>query len=288
MAERMVRQIERDLWCLQTAGYAVIRDFLPVERVDAIEAAAVAFESEVEEFAKGGRPVILQHNWPLRTTRCLYAVSTDVQDYVLDEYLQAMVRGYLGEVVLRDCLLQTLMPDGRNAGRGVSADLSFHRDTLWGEEEIRPHYLHAFLMLNDCKVENGATVVVPGTHRSREPGYYFKHSDPRPRQPGIEYAVYEQRYFPSALPVEGKRGTLLLLDPMTIHTQGNNTTNQPRRLLNATFRWASCRPSPKLLNARRIAERHARIPIRPDLVPLLEDDPTLPERFGPLGVDDPA
>ncbi|MBU0583080.1 MAG: phytanoyl-CoA dioxygenase family protein [Alphaproteobacteria bacterium] len=280
-----VTQLDRDLYCLATAGFLVIPDFLAEPIVNAIEESAVAFELEVEAFAAAGGKVALRHSWPLRTTRCLFAVSLEIQDFVMNDYLQSVARAYLKRPILRDCLLQTVMPDGRNAGRGANGDLSIHRDTMWDEDQADPYYLHAFLVLDDFTAYNGATVVVPGTHRAREPGYYFKHSDPRRPQSGIDYAVYEKRYFPSAIQLKAQRGSLILLDPMVIHSQGNNVTNAPRRLVNATFRNSMCRPRPALLNARRIAALHSRVPVRPDLLLMLEDDPSLPSVFGPLGAE---
>lgn len=278
----MTTQQDRDLYCLQCAGFAVIPRFLNRDRLDVIAADAAAFEEEVAEFSRAGGLVMLTHAWPLRTTRCLYAVSPAIQDLVMDETVQAFARGYLGKAVLRDCLLQTNMPDVRNAARGVGADLSYHRDTRWSDDGIRPMYLHVFLLLSDFDAHNGATVIVPGTHRLREPGYYFKDSDPRPRQSGIDYRVYERRYFPSAVQIEAPRGSLVLLDPMTIHTQGNNVGTAPRTLLNMTFRAADVKGQPPLLNARRLAERCARVPVRQDLLEILEADPSLPAHFGPL------
>lgn len=284
----MASQFDRDLYCLRCAGYALIPDFCVGRELDAITEVSREFEAEVARFVAAGGSAILRHSWPLQTTRCMYAVSAEVQDLAAHPAIQRLVREYLGPAVLRDCLVQTNMPDARNTRRGLDADVSFHRDTLWPAEEIRPCYLHVFLLLDDFTGENGATIVVPGTHRVREPDYYFKHADPRSPQAGIDYRVYERRYFPSAVQIEAGRGSLMLLDPMTIHTQGNNVTGRPRSLLNMTFRAADVIGTPALLNARAIAERFARVPMRPDVLELLEAGAGLPAHFGPLGNPWPA
>ena len=283
----MVSQIERDLYCLSCSGFAVLPHFLDSARVDAIARAAREFEGEVQRFVDAGGTAILRHSWPLRTTRCLYAVSREVQDLVMDPRVQALAHGYLGAPILRDCLIQTNMPDPQNAKRGPQGDVSFHRDTLWPEGRIRPMYLHVFLLLTDFGQENGATIVVPGTHRRAEPGYYFKHTDPRSAQDGIEYKVYERRYFPSHIQLEAPRGSIVLLDPMTIHTQGINVTNEPRSLINMTFRAEGVVGMPALLNARKIAEHFARVPVRSDLLNILESCAELPAHFGPIGNGEP-
>lgn len=281
---RVATQADRDLYCLECSGFVVLRDLVLPSTVDALATKLAAFEEEVARFVDAGGVALLRHSWPLRTTRCLYAIATEVQDLVLDPVILRLVQHYLGPgPVLRDCLLQTVMPDERNAKRGPEADLSFHRDTLWLQEAISPMYLHVFVLLDDFTRENGATVVVPGSHRRREPGYYFKTTDPREAQEGIDYRVYEQRYFPSAVCLEAPRGSIVLLDPMAIHTQGNNVTTRRRALLNMTFRAAGVVGAPRLLNARAIAERFARVPVRPEILDLLESDPSLPAHFGPLG-----
>jgi ectoine hydroxylase-related dioxygenase (phytanoyl-CoA dioxygenase family) len=276
-------QAERDLYCLQRAGYVVLTNVFDKSAVARMLALGTSFEDEVEEFVCRGGSAALRHSWPLRTTRALYAVAREFQDACMHPMILSMARAYLGEFVIRDCLLQTNMPDHRNAIRGCAGDLSFHRDTRWNDVRIEPQYLHAFILLHEFTSENGATVVVPGTHREREPGYYFKDSDPRAAQPGIDYKVYERSYFPSAVAIEAPRGALVLLDPMTIHTQGINVTATRRSLVNVTFRSAKVRGTPPLLNARKLASLHSRVPVREDLLGMLEDCPQLPAAFATLG-----
>jgi ectoine hydroxylase-related dioxygenase (phytanoyl-CoA dioxygenase family) len=276
-------QVERDLYCLARAGYVVLRDIFDEWTTAKMLELGGSFEDEVEEFVRGGGSGALRHSWPLRTTRALYAIAPVFQDAAMHAVIQSMARAYLGDFVVRDCLMQSNMPDVRNQIRGRNGDLSFHRDTIWPAGEIEPRYLHAFILLHDFSEANGATVVVPGTHREREPGYYFKDSDPRGSQPGIDYRVYERRYFPSATTIEAPRGSLVFLDPMVIHTQGINTTAHKRSLINVTLRRSKVRGTPPLLNARRLAECHARVPVRPDLLELLEASPWLPASFGTLG-----
>jgi hypothetical protein len=278
----MVQRTERDLYCLLTSGFCYWRGYLEQETLEQIRSEIVDFENEVAQFAEGGGYVPLSHSWPLRTTRCLYAVSQQTQDLVMRSDILDIVRGYLGDAVLRDCLLQTVMPDHRNVSRGPNADLSYHRDTRWPIGPFRPMYLHVFLLMNDFTSENGATIVVPGSHFAREPGYYFKDSDPRGPQPGIDYRVYESDYFSSAVSLELPTGSLIFLDPMMIHSQGNNISALPRSLLNMTFRAATTTGAPPLLNARKIANESARVPVRPDLLELLEDNGDLPTTYGPL------
>ena len=121
--------------------------------------------------------------------------------------------------------------------------------------------------------------MVPGTHRRREPGYYFLHNDPGEIIESNAYLVYDRRYFPSAIQVEAKKGSLLLFDPMVIHTQAINVTQEPRQVLNLLFHQ---RGASGIMNCRAIAENHARVPIRDDLLTILGDGADLPDTYGPL------
>lgn len=278
-----IPQFERDLYCLRSSGFVVIPRFIDESWARALHQALAGFEAEIEAYAKTAGAVNFTHGWPLLTTRCLYCVSKKVQDLAMSETVQAMAQTYLSGAVIRDCLLQTNMPDPRSQARGTGGRLSYHRDTLWKDGPIQPNYLHAFILLTDLTTENGATFVVPGSHRAREPGYYFKHTEPGMREEGINYLVYDQSYFPSAVQILAPKGSLILLDPMTIHSQGINVTALRRTLVNITFRAADIVGNPPLLNARQLALDATRVPLRPDFLALLEDRPELPAHFGPLG-----
>lgn len=281
-ADSLDLQLELDLYSLHCSGFIVIKDFVSRSLLNLISKDTVKFESEVIEYKKNGGNVSHQHNWPLLTTRCLYTVSNELQKIACSNSLLQLVEGYLGSFILRDCLMQTLLPDPKNKKRGKDADLSFHRDTLWQNNVITPMYLHAFLLLDDMTDKNGATVVVPGSHLRREPNYYFKNNDIRSRQPGIDYKVYERRYFASASPIIAQAGSLVLLDPMMIHTQGNNITDRPRRLINMPFRSRTVKPVPPLLNAHKIAIDHSRVKLEDSFLKIIESDSSLPSIFGPL------
>jgi ectoine hydroxylase-related dioxygenase (phytanoyl-CoA dioxygenase family) len=276
-------QDARDLYALRCAGFVRIPGFLPTDTVARLLYLARAFEGEVESFVAAGGLAPRRHQYPLRTTRALFAIAPEFQAIALDPRLLARVRAYLGEVRLRDCQLQTNLPDPANEARGVGGDVSFHRDTLWPDGPIRADFLHAMIALTPCSRENGATIVVPGSHREREPKFYFKHHDPRPTQPGGDYPVYPQRYFPSAVSIECEVGDLVMLDPMTIHSHGINTSRSPRSILCLPFRRTEAKAEPTLLDARSIALGHARAPVPSDLVALLDRDLAGAPFFGPLG-----
>lgn len=113
----------------------------------------------------------------------------------------------------------------------------WHRDVRGpGFEVGRATYLWFFLCVDDTTPENGATWVMPGSHR---PGTRLPDWNPRTTtQPP-----------PSALQLCGKSGDLLVLNPSALHTAGQNLTDKPRRLVNIGI---VARPTVPLFNHRAV------------------------------------
>jgi phytanoyl-CoA dioxygenase PhyH len=273
-------QQERDLYTLRSAGFAIIPDFVTQEEADTLLRLGHAFEKEVAEFDERGGNVAYKSGWPLKNVRALYAVEPEFGEFALDPRLQFYVQGYLGRGKLMDSQLLTNMPDPRNRGRDPKGPVNFHRDSRWPDEfEIRPIYLHCFLLLTDMTRENGGTLIVPGSHREREPGHYFKETEPGVKIEENWYPVYEQRFFPATVQVEAPRYSLVLIDPMAVHAQGINVSDERRTVLNTTFVWEEWSG---LLNCAGIARNYSRYQVKPELLELLVDDPGLPGTYGPL------
>jgi len=280
-AECNEQQRARDLYALRGAGYAVIPDFLDGECVARLREDALAFQHEVDQYREEGGEVIFQSGWPLRNVRALYAVSGAVQSVAMDERLLAYARGYLDDPRIQDCQLIVNMPDERNVSRGAEAAVNYHRDGKWPDGPVRPTYLHCFLLLTRMTRNNGGTIVVPGTHRDREPGYYFKETDPGEFIESNFYPTYPRRYFPTSVQMEGEAGSLVLIDPMVIHAQGINVSDERRTVLNISYMASH---GAGMLDCRGLVERHARVAPTPDCLEMLVSDPALPSEYGPLRV----
>jgi hypothetical protein len=83
---------------------------------------------------------------------------------------------------------------------------------------------HAMWMLDEFTVENGATRVVPGSHRHRR----------APFVDGDEGWTADRDH-PLQEHVVGPAGSLILINPAVWHAGSLNSTDRPRRLLSAFF-----------------------------------------------------
>ena len=275
----MPTQLDRDLYCLRQAGFAIVPDFFESAQLDRLQLLAEQFRQEILDYEAEGGKVIFKAGWPLQNVRCLYAVAPEFGELISNERMLQYPRNYLDNPTLADCTWLTNMPDERNQLRGREAGVNYHRDGMWPEGEIKPTYLHCFVLLTDMTKDNGGTVVVPGTHREREPGYYFKDNDPGQKVEGNYYPVYPRSYFPASIQVEARRGSLVLIDPMTVHSQGVNTTPNPRTVISCGFVAAG---GQGFINSAGVG-RHARYPIPPAVSALLHQNEELPSSYGPLG-----
>jgi ectoine hydroxylase-related dioxygenase (phytanoyl-CoA dioxygenase family) len=276
----IVSQFDRDLYTLRCAGFAVIPAVFDAGTLDRLKKSAEAFQAEVDAYDSAGGEVIYKAGWPLHNARALYAAAVEFQDLIMHPSVQAFARAYLEQPRLRDCSFLTNMPDTRNIARGTAAPVNYHRDKLWlPDEMIRPNYLHCFVLLTDFTRENGATVVVPGTHRDREPGHYFLDNDSGEKTDTNYYPVFERRYFPASVQIEAARGSLLVFDPMIIHAQGINVSTERRSAIDVMFHRDGL---PGIINCRAVAEKHGRVPVRSDLLPLLDSTSGKYETYGPL------
>jgi ectoine hydroxylase-related dioxygenase (phytanoyl-CoA dioxygenase family) len=115
-----------------------------------------------------------------------------------------------------------------------AATTSWHRDFAglhFGTAV--PGYLWFFVCLDDVTCDNGATWVVPGSHRIPSP------HEPAP-SPTWSSDDFEQ--YPSRLQLCARAGDLLVLSPSLLHTSGRNRTSKPRRLLNVGICHADLQP----------------------------------------------
>ena len=101
------------------------------------------------------------------------------------------------------------------------ATTSWHRDC--DDFDTESGSLWFFFYLDDLTTQNGATWIVPGSHRIRSS---FEPPLERPWTP------VDLDRFPSRKQLTGKAGDLVVIDARAIHTSGRNNSDRARRLIN--------------------------------------------------------
>jgi ectoine hydroxylase-related dioxygenase (phytanoyl-CoA dioxygenase family) len=94
---------------------------------------------------------------------------------------------------------------------------AWHRDLPYQHfVSTKPIAINALFCVDDFTLENGATFVLPASHKSE----------------AFPSATYIQR---NAIQVEAKAGSFILLDCMVFHAGGYNKTNLERRAVNHLY-----------------------------------------------------
>lgn len=104
-----------------------------------------------------------------------------------------------------------------NPPREISVQGGWHRDLPYQHfVSSRPLAINALFCVDDFTLENGATFVLPESHKSEA-------------FPGKQY-IDE-----NALQIEASAGSFIVLDCMVFHAGGYNRTNAERRAVNHVF-----------------------------------------------------
>ena len=130
-------------------------------------------------------------------------------EFYLDEYIHAY---FDGEYILNSYGVLNNLPYSHNTYQHAQR---FHRDVRTYSENFHL-MINMLVMVDDFTIENGATKVVPGTHRVQQ----------RPSDAFLES---------SAVRTTGKAGSVLLFDSNLWHSAARNTTQRPRMALTLTF-----------------------------------------------------
>ena len=183
---------------------------------------------------------------------------------------------------ITDILAQILGPDIRLHGSklnmksaGYGAAVEWHQD--WA---FYPHtnddVLATGIYLDDCSMENGPLLVVPGSHKGpvfdhHANGYFTGAMDPE-----VEAAGYDR-----AVALMGEAGSMTIHHARLVHGSALNRSSKPRRLLLHEYAAADAWP---LVGIASFDEFNSRIvrgkpTIEPRLVPVPVRMPLPPSPF---------
>jgi len=173
------------------------------------------------------------------------------------------ITGILAQLIGPDLRLHGAKLNMKSAGYGAAVE--WHQD--WA---FYPHsnddVLATGLYLDDCDMENGPLLVVPGTHKGpvfdhHANGYFAGAMDPQPE--GLDYA--------KAVPLTGKAGSMTIHHARLVHGSALNTSSKPRRLLLHEYAAADAWP---LLGVANFEEFNGRMVLgKPTIEPRLTPVP---------------
>jgi hypothetical protein len=219
--ERFAATADPDAVCdaLARDGGVIVEDLLPADVVsrvnDEVEAAVAAADPDEELF----NPVLQDFHGPY--TKQVAGVPGISPTFAVDVMCHPLLLALADRVLLPSCARYQLNL-GHLLQRGPgSPDQLLHRDELVWSDVPWPHpelQLASVIAFVDFTRENGATRVVPGSHRwperERSPIEQFTAAPPAPEQ--IAYA-------------EMPAGSAVVYSGGTIHGGGANTTDVARR-----------------------------------------------------------
>ena len=183
---------------IERQGYTVVEDFLPADEVARIRH---AFDTEVPITEMRAIGTNSGRTWRAHN---LLAKTRAVDHLFLDARIRALIEGVLGKrVQVNVTTLFNVLP-------GETRQFLHQDDGLWPIPRPHPHFVcNALIALDDFDIENGATHIVPYSHRWHD------------RK--VDQTV-------DTLQVEMRSGTMLMWEGGLWHGGGANVSKDRERL----------------------------------------------------------
>jgi ectoine hydroxylase-related dioxygenase (phytanoyl-CoA dioxygenase family) len=208
---RSATTVDQAAETIRLVGSAVVDGGYSAEELEKFATAFdLALVSTQERY--GGRAALAkidEHN----TVRAPLAIDRLFLDLALNANVLAVCRRLIGDYVILN--QQNGIVNPPHAEHYNQA--AFHRDLPYQHfVSSRPLAINALFCLDPFTMENGATLVVPASHKEEA----FS-SDPTVRSLQV--------------PVTAAAGSFIILDAMLFHSGGVNRTSSPRRAVNHLY-----------------------------------------------------
>jgi ectoine hydroxylase-related dioxygenase (phytanoyl-CoA dioxygenase family) len=197
---------------LRYAGYAVVEDVLDASFVDETRAAMYRVRDRIVDDVGGDR---LERAGELGVLRLMLAYDEHFFRFLELPQLLAVVDATVSDTAVLHLQNGLLLPSFPPGERPEVFQGRFHRDF--------PRYLNGYVAsvnalfaIDEFTLENGGTIVVPGTHQHAE-------------APPQEYMEA------NAVPVECSAGSMLVFDSTLWHAAGPNVSGRDRLGINHQF-----------------------------------------------------
>jgi hypothetical protein len=219
-------------YALDVSGFTILPQQVNTEALCELRSSADAALAAARTVrCRGGKLKHTGGSAYYESSRCMYCWGDACFQLLDNATLHELCALVFGNYQLWDMSILSALPVPEHAS---AATTSWHRDFGSAERGLEaPNYLWFFVCLDDTSVLNGATWVVPGSHRLNS------------RHQPAELKTWTSdnlEIYPSRVPLCAKAGDILVLDPTVLHTSGRNSTSQPRRLLNVGICRDSMRP----------------------------------------------
>jgi len=200
--------IEEILQRLQIDGWSAVEGVIPANEVGAVRA-----EAEGVTAAQG---VSRTYQGVHSAGGILDQVSSFLP-YLPDERVLGVATRWFGPHV-RISFTNTLMTDPGNQRGGWHADWPYNQEKPGHIPVPYPDFpmqLSTLWMLSDFTLENGGTLIVPGSHRTSD-------------NPTGTMGVDRFEKYPTEMQVTGAAGTVLVFDSRLWHATAGNMSDCPR------------------------------------------------------------
>jgi ectoine hydroxylase-related dioxygenase (phytanoyl-CoA dioxygenase family) len=213
--EFMEMNIEAHMKAIAEKGYTVIPGQIDAEMLARLNAAADrAIQAVDSAMLSGVKPTHTEINPYVHAVRCFYCWDRSCRELLEHDTVQALSQAVLGDARLWDMSILEARPMPGDAELGP---FDWHRDFPMSIDDEGQSYLWVFVCLTDTTADNGATWVIPASHRDA--------SIPQPK-PG---AVSDTPP-PTAVQLTACAGDIIAFNPVMLHKVGENRSLAYRRL----------------------------------------------------------
>ena len=203
------KTLEEQLLQLKLDGWCVVEEVIPAEKVDAVRESVAAATLRHQ---RSDAPANIGH----RTGLINYDQS--FAPYLVTSHFISLIRAALGQNV-RVSFTSAMINYPDNARGGLHADWPFNQRNAGHIPAPYPDIVAHFTtlwMLSPFSAKNGATIIVPGSHRMET-------------NPSAECCSHnENTPYPTEIQATGEAGSVLVMDSRMWHAAGANRTDSAR------------------------------------------------------------
>jgi ectoine hydroxylase-related dioxygenase (phytanoyl-CoA dioxygenase family) len=203
-------EIEQACESLKHLGFAVLDGGFSSAELERLRAGFDAARARaLQEYGQARLRSLDEHN----TIRCLLAYDKQFLKLALNEHVHSVCKTLIGPSFILNQQNGIINP----GSEGTYNQAAYHRDMPYQHfVSSRPLAVNALFCVDDFTIENGATKVVPASHK-------------------VEAFPSDGLIRSSEVTLSAQAGSFLLLDCMAFHCGGRNVSGKDRRGVNHVF-----------------------------------------------------